>query len=253
MIFTICACVLLAEPRMEYVPVSGVPTWEWKVLKEEDPKEYKRLTEVRFAGETWGYNSVVNDPPIPGAFERIYLNMTSRRERHRGPWTDVHIAFGSLQPQTVFPVYDRIYRFNGIETRKGLEFEDVTDKMPEPCRIDWHEVCLVHNDSREFGRKLCVRIGLCAWVVPKVGNDKEWVAVVHWLTPIQNRWMYKREYGQHVGVGDLLKIGDGASLKVTKIVPPAPIEGVGNPVGWVCFEDVELAEERKKLETVGTK
>lgn len=253
MLMAMCVCFVLADPRLEYVPVVGVPTWERKMLKEEDPEEYRRLTEVRFAGERWSYTSIVKDPPRPGAFQSITFGMTSKRDRHIGPWTEARISLHELQPRTIFPVYDRVYRFNDIVAGKGLQFEDVTDEMPEPCRIDRHEVCLVHNDSREFGRKLCVRIGLCAWVVPKVGNDKEWVAVVHWLTPIQNRWMYKREYGQHVVVGDLLKIGDGATLKVTKIVPPAPIEGVGNPVGWVCFEDVELAEERKKLETVKIK
>jgi hypothetical protein len=243
MLTTLLLCFCLADDPFEYIPVMGPPNRELWELQDTNPEQFEQLTHVRLAGERWRFGCLHKSmETATGTVDRVNLNMGSCRELRSDLWATNDVSYGFMLPRMVFPVFERAYRFNRVVGGR-VQLEDVSKSIPLQLLPMRGEACFRNGQIRNFARPPFTDYKI--YVSFHAIGENRFEARSIWTSDKDTLWNLKP--GRVIKVGDLLEIANGATLKVTRIVPPQTIKDVGNLVGWVCFEDVEhAAEERRK-------
>jgi hypothetical protein len=239
----ILLCLCIINDPFEYIPVTGPPSEELMELKYDNPELFEKKTHVLFAGERWRFMCVHHDEGSPEKpIESVNISMRSSRESRTDLWSTSSVVHASIKERGIFPVFERAYRFNRRLVVRGAEFEDVSNHIPAHMLPARGEACFTNGQIRSVERHPFRNVEI--YVAFKPLAEGRFEPISFWSAERPRIW--PGEPTTVLKVGGLLKIADGATLKVTRIVPPQSIKNVGNLVGWVCFEDVEHAAEQRR-------
>lgn len=239
--------ILNADPKIVEIPVYREMPEEDKFLFLTDPEELQRRRIHEFGGERWQFTSSKLDPDPDAVKGRAWLSLFPKFQP-RTRWERERISL-TLVPGDVFPVLDHVFVYEGpVHGDTSFRFRDVSQELKKFVP-DRDEVTFRDKSQRILGRALPrdIIIG-CLVDAGPVTVEKPASAKIYWATYPWKANVHETAMPAHVG--DRFQIHPTATLKVTKIVPRQEIKGIGRLVGWVCFEDVELAAERKQAESV---
>jgi hypothetical protein len=190
---------------------------------------------VQLVGERWHCQTQWMRNSESPEERRIAVCFGSFFEKRLSEWDKDQVWFSDLQPGDAFPLVNRVLRYEGELANKKLGFRDVTDSIPKELVPLRSEICVISQHHRRHPKFDYPHRYMQAEF--ERNGDGEQVPYACWFkSPTIDSAV---KFGKPVIIGDEIKIDDVSGLRVTRLVPPQEIEGVGRLLGWICFEDIE--------------